>query len=138
MPYRLEYSAKDDKFRLLTAGGKNGHVVNLARMIRCALLEPYALRAYHPPQPQKETLVLELIDERNALERVMLHFSHLEKETVRLNDRKYRLTLRYDREDETELLIRVLSFGPMLRVTAPERFIALIRDRLQRQKSCEL
>ena len=137
VPYRLEYSAKDDKFRLLTAGGRNGYAINLARMTRCALLEPYSSQAYRPPQPQKETLVLELIDERNALERVMLHFSHLEKETVRLKDRKYRLTLRYDREDETELLIRVLSFGPMLRVTAPEPFIALIRDRLKRQPSIE-
>ena len=40
----------------------------------------------------------------------------------------------YDADDETEILIRVLSFGPMLRVTSPERFIKLIRERLRRQK----
>lgn len=138
VPYRLEYSAKDDKFRLLTAGGANSVTVNLGRMTRCELLEPYSPKAYHPPQPRTETLVLELIDERNALERVMLHFSHLEKETVRLENGRYRLTLRYDREDETELLIRVLSFGPMLRVVAPDSFIEQIKYRLQKQTSCGL
>ena len=107
-------------------------------MTRCELLEPYSPKAYHPPQPRTETLVLELIDERNALERVMLHFSHLEKETVRLENRRYRLTLRYDREDQTELLIRVLSFGPMLRVVAPDSFIEQIKYRLQKQTSCGL
>lgn len=138
VPRRLEYSAKDDKFRLLTAGGANSATVNLGRMTRCELLQPCSLCAHHSPQPKKKTLVLELTNERNALERVMLHFSHLEKETVRLEHRKYRLTLHYDREDETELLIRVLSFGPMLRVVAPDSFIAQIKYRLQKQTSCEL
>lgn len=138
VPYLLEYSAKDDKFRLLTAGRANSATINLGRMTRCELLEPYSPRAYHPPLPQAETLVLELTNERNALERAMLHFSHLEKETVRLDHWKYRLTLRYDREDETELLIRVISFGPMLRVVAPDSFIEQIKYRLQKQTSCEL
>ena len=64
----------------------------------------------------------------------MLHFSHLEKETVRLDENHYRITLSYEADDETEILIRVLSFGPMLRVTSPERFIGLIRERLRKQK----
>lgn len=44
---------------------------------------------------KKRILVLELTDERNALKRVMLHFSHLEKETERLDDTHYRITLFY-------------------------------------------
>ena len=43
------------------------------------------------------------------------------------------LRLRYDREDETELLIRVLSFGPMVKVTAPARLVAQVQARLRRQ-----
>jgi predicted DNA-binding transcriptional regulator YafY len=76
---------------------------------------------------------MELWDERNALERAMLHFSHLEKETVRLDGNKYQIKLRYDREDETELLIRVLSFGPMLKVISPDSFIENLKERLQKQ-----
>lgn len=135
VPFRLEYSTKDDKFRLLTSAG---FTVNLARITECELLEPYNVSAFCASKPDQRTLVLELTDERNTLERAMLHFSHLEKETVRLTDGRYQITLRYDHEDETELLIRVLSFGPMLRVVAPDRFISQIKQRLQRQASCEL
>ena len=79
-------------------------------------------------------MVFELIDERNALERVMLHFSDLEKETVRLDETHYRVELWYKQSDETEILIRILSFGPVLRVLEPEAFLGLIRERLKKQK----
>ncbi|BAK97706.1 hypothetical protein OBV_05080 [Oscillibacter valericigenes Sjm18-20] len=137
-PYRMEYSEKDDKFRLLTVGNRRCGVINMARLDSCELLEPYDPDLLHLPRRKTEALVLLLRDERNALERALLHFSHFEKETVRLEDRQYRITLRYEREDETELLIRVLSFGPMVQVISPDRFIALIRERLNRQESCEL
>ena len=86
----------------------------------------------------KDTVTFELEDRRNALDRVLLHFSHLEKETQRLDENRYRLTLRYEREDETELLIRVLSFGPMIKVTGPPHFEDLIKERLMKQITCGL
>ena len=80
------------------------------------------------------SLVLELKDERNALERAMLHFSHLNKETERIGEDLYKITLFYEREDETELLIRVLSFGPMVKVLFPEDFLGKLKERLEKQK----
>ena len=133
IPYRLEYSAKDDKFRLLTAVSHRGSVINLARVESCALLEEYDPDSFRPPEKRLHELVLLLHDERNALERVLLHFSHFEKETRKLDDRLYQIKLRYDREDETELLIRVLSFGPVLEVKGPAEFIALIKERVDWQ-----
>ena len=144
IPLRLEYSAKDDKFRLLTLIGKgpyqNGQprklrraTVNLARLESCALLEPYTPEDVQEPKELRETLTLLLKDERAAMSRALLHFSHFEKETVRLEDRLYQITLRYDHGDETELLIRVLSFGPMLRVLSPDSFAELVRERVERQ-----
>ncbi len=134
VPYKLEYSAKDDKFRLRLFAAHDGHTINLARIRSCELLEPYSEKAFTPNSPKRETLVLELRDERNALERVMLHFSHLEKETERLDENTYRMTLHYDREDETEMLIRVLSFGPILHVISPSGFITKLKERLDRQE----
>ena len=135
MPYRLEYSAKDNKFRLLAAGSRFGHTINLARIRSCSLLEKYDPDNIRPVQTNTCELTLLLHDERNGLERVLLHFSHFEKETLRLNDDLYQIKLRYDKDDETELLIRVLSFGPVLEVTAPNDFIALIKERLHKQTS---
>ena len=80
------------------------------------------------------SLELLLHDERNGLERVLLHFSHFEKETRRLDQRLYQIRLRYDRADETELLIRILSFGPVLEVCSPPAFVDLVRQRIARQR----
>ena len=85
-----------------------------------------------------DTIVFELEDRRNVLERVLLHFSLLKKETKKLDDRRYRVTLQYDRGDETEMVIRILSFGPLIRVVEPESFIALLRERIERQKQLGL
>lgn len=133
IPYKLEYSLKDDKFRLLTANNRTALTVNLARVTQCALMEPCAPGEYRPQPMRKQTLVLELTDERNALERCMLHFSHLEKETQRIGENRYRFTLRYEHDDETELLIRVLSFGPVLKVISPARFRDQLLARLDNQ-----
>lgn len=135
MPYRLEYSAKDDKFRLLALGRHQPHTINLARIRSCSLLDDAEFDFMAQPPEHNCELTLLLRNERNALERVLLHFSHFEKETCRREDGLYEIRLRYDKDDETELLIRVLSFGPVLQVVAPDAFIGLIRERLDRQKS---
>jgi predicted DNA-binding transcriptional regulator YafY len=135
IPNRLEYSEKDDKFRLITAGATRYATINIARITECILLGPYSEDEVRLAFTEKHKVVMELKDERNALERAMLHFSYLEKETERLDDRHYRITLYYDGDDETEVLIRVLSFGPMLRVISPESFIKQIKERLNRQKN---
>ena len=134
IPYKLEYSSKDDKFRLISANKREALSINLARITNCFLMEPYEEGDYQPKEMKKRKLILELTDDRNALERVMLHFSHLDKETERIDDSRYKITLFYERDDETELLIRVLSFGPVLKVIFPEDFIKKLVQRLEKQK----
>ena len=131
-PHHLEYSEKDDRFRLYAAGKRRLWVFNLSRILDC---RPAVSGVLMPLRAGKEqTLSFEVVDERNALERVLLHFSHLRKETKRLDAKRYRVTLAYDREDETEMVIRILSFGPMIRVTEPERIVALLKERIERQQ----
>lgn len=84
-------------------------------------------------EPERCAVTVLLTDERNALERAMLHFSHLEKVTERLDEKHYRLQLMYNKSDETEMVIRILSFGPLLRVQEPAGFIELLRCRLRKQ-----
>lgn len=136
-PWYLEYSSKDDKFRLIATDSLETWTINMGRIDSITVLN-HPVREPVPPAVRKRSLVLELIDERNALDRAMLSFSHLEKEAVRTGQNSYRITLFYDMDGETELLIRVLSFGPMLRVVSPDSFISLIRERLEKQKGCGL
>ena len=133
-PERLEYSEKDDKFRLYVMGGTFGSVINLGRMEACEVHNGRAECVDRPHRDRPRELQLEITDERNALERVMTHFSHFEKNVERIGDITYRMTVIYDADDETELIIRVLSFGPMVKAVAPERFIGQIMERLKKQK----
>lgn len=137
IPKKIEYSSKDDKFRLLGVSAKKvPYVINMAKIISCDLVERFdeEEQRYHSV---KEAIVLNLTDRRNALERVMLHFSDLEKETVKIDDMHYQVKLYYQKNDETEVLIRILSFGPMLKVIEPQSFVELIKERILNQKSCE-
>lgn len=131
--HRLEYSAKDDKFRVLCTAYGRTMTVNLSRMTSCELLDAYGDGDAAGPEVQRDTVVLHLTDERNALERVMLHFSHLQKETRRLEDGRYEMRLTYEREDETEILIRILSFGPVLEVVSPQEFRDKVKERIEKQ-----
>ena len=134
-PYGIEYSSKDDKFRVL-CGSATGtaYTINMSR-IRALDIKRQAVRGERVlPRIRKCHVDLELTDERNALQRAMLHFSDLQKETEKIDDWHYRIRLYYYRDDETEIVIRVLAFGPMLRVLAPDRFAGLIRARIEKQE----
>ena len=132
-PICLEYSEKDDKFRIRVRSPRGAMILNLARIHACepgcpSKAELPALSSGH------RELVLELEDRRNTLERALLAFSYLKKETIRLEGDRYRLKLWYPADDETEILIRVQSFGPTLKVLSPDSFVENLRIRLQKQK----
>lgn len=138
MPEYLEYSEKDDKFRLVTSGNRYVSVINLGRVISCEIYEG----EFKPQYTQKHLseshcITMELVDERNALERVMLHFSHFKKRAEKIDDNRYRVKVYYDRSDETEIVIRVLSFGPLVKVTEPRRFVGMIKSRLKQQREID-
>lgn len=138
LPERLEYSEKDDKFRLITRGTRHTTTVNLGRIVYCRRFNGEYTDQSGEERNTERSVTLVLTDERNALERVLLHFSHFEKQAERIDGKHYKLTVKYDGEDETELLIRILSFGPMVKVTGPDDFVELIKERLLRQKECGL
>ena len=78
---------------------------------------------------------MRIINKRNALERAMLHFANYEKNTVKIDENTYECLIYYNQSMETELLIEVMSFGPMLTVTGNERFLKALKERLKKQIS---
>ena len=131
-PHYLEYSEKDGRFRLIGSSKDRRYTINLSRITHCEAVWDGDYFPYM--SAEKASLTFELEDNRKTLERVLLHFSHLEKETKRLDENQYRVTIHYDRVDENEILIRILSFGPFVRVIEPESFISLLRERISKQK----
>ena len=104
--------------------------------MHCAFADAPEKESVEKQEPEHAQVILELVDRRNALERVLMHFAHFEKQVEKLDEERYRLSIVYDASDETEMVIRILSFGPLVRVTDPPAFVGLIRERLLKQRSC--
>ena len=125
MPKSIEYSSKDDKFRLRMLTARKERTLNVAQAIDC-----YPTDEVYVEDPivhfKTNTLTMEIADERNAVERVLLHFSHFKKSAEKTDSGCYRVKIEYQEEDSKELVIRILSFGPTLRVIAPQK----IKDQL--------
>lgn len=143
-PYQLQYSSKDDKFRLCCLQYRRGRfslntVLNVSRIEACHLSRqeiPSGISSmgFRPIQRCKEPVLLEISGERNSLERCMLHFANYEKHTQYSEERGvWVCSIYYDLADETELLITILSFGPVVRVLGPEPFLKQVRERVRRQ-----
>lgn len=145
-PYKLCYSGLNDKFRLLAAvyNPKTRQLskvtLNLARVISVSpsaltyrastddLCKLFSAPCENPP------IVLEITKERNALERFLLQFASFDRKTEYDPERDiYTCQISYDMADETELLIRILSFGPTIKVLGPQSFLAQVKDRVAKQ-----
>lgn len=135
-PSKIEYSEKDDKFRIISKVKNKVTILNVARIISCEIIDEkndVAISENGLPKKRRARVVLEIYDDRKAMERIMLAFAHFEKSAIQVDENTYRLTINYDSFDETELVIRVLSFGPMVKVLEPENFVSLIKQRIEKQ-----
>jgi hypothetical protein len=144
LPYKIEYSSKDDKFRVHAFRIHYGKIVrhsiiNISRISNTeisneSLEADISIDAYIKEHKYVDSVVIEISKERNAVERCMLHFANFEKRTEydETTD-KYISYIYYNKQDETELLIRILSFGPVIRVLGPDKFLNLVRERVKSQ-----
>lgn len=143
VPARLEYSVKNDKFRLLALKHARNkrmrlEILNIARIQSVHLTErtlssEIDLNAMIQATYYKEPLTLHIVNKRNALERAMLHFANYEKNTKKIDENTYECLIYYNQTMETELLIEIMSFGPMLTVVGNEKFLNSLRTRLRKQ-----
>lgn len=132
-PQKLEYSEKDDKFRLVGVSQIHSEIINLGRILSVAEKTSAEGMENKKTTFKTEKIILKVTDDRNALERAMLHFAHFEKRAEKVDEETYLLHLVYNKDDETELVIRVLSFGPLIEAVEPPHFRNLIIDRLKSQ-----
>ncbi|MCI8485099.1 MAG: WYL domain-containing protein [Lachnospiraceae bacterium] len=145
VPARLEYSVKNDKFRLLALKDRNDHrmkleILNISRIHSVRLTNrtldsQVDLNGLIQNSYYREPLKLHIVNKRNALERAMLHFANYEKNTTKIDETTYECLIYYNQTMETELLIEVMSFGPMLTVVGNEKFLKSLKERLQRQRN---
>lgn len=144
LPLALEYSQKNDKFRLCCRVVRNGRLSGSAT-VNLGRIETIRRTGYFPPKKSsaehffslrrcKEPVTVRVTDARNGVERFMMEFASYEKHTYR--DRatgECIVQLWYNTQDETELLIQLLSFGPVIEILGPPAFRAQAAARVDAQ-----
>ena len=144
IPLKLEYSAKDDKFRVYCGKISKGRItkystLNLGRITAIqlsgqAIEQHFQAQEYLHKVKCSEPVVIEITKERKAIERVMIEFSSYEKRSEYDEQTGICTTqITYNTNDETELLIRLLGFGPVLKVVSPPHFVNLMKERVKTQ-----
>lgn len=147
LPLRIEYSAKNDKFRLFCRAVSNGNLrggvtINIGRIREASLTGQRFLKTVSDaPSMEKffadrraQPVTVLVKPERNAPERFLLEFASYEKRTERdAESGSLTVKLYYDRADETELLIQLLSFGAAVEILAPKEFRAQAAQRVKTQ-----
>lgn len=144
LPLALEYSQKNDKFRLHCRNVRSGRVtggavINLGRIERIRRTgiipeQPHLLEKYFAARRCKEPVTVRVSTARNAVERFLMEFASYEKHTERnLETGECTVQLWYDRQDETELLIQLLSFGSVIEILEPPAFRAQAAERVAAQ-----
>ena len=143
LPLKLEYSRKNDKFRIYCAAYRDRHwnngLINLGRVISVRNTKHKAeyetdMAEYFAQRKCEEPVTVEVTPERNGVERFMMEFATYEKYTERdLETGVCTVKLWYDKSDETELLIRLLSFGPVIEIKSPQSFRKLAAERIHKQ-----
>lgn len=145
IPLKFEFSSKDNKFRFYSARIRNGCVDDYVCLNMCRILDVRAsnenfegvldLEKYIEKFEMEEPVIVEVYDKRNAIERFMVEFSSYKKysEFDRLTN-TCKTKIFYRKTEELEILIKLLSFGPVLRVLGPDRFLRLFLYRVQKQE----
>ena len=144
LPLKIEYSAKNDKFRVycqLIKYGKisDSGIINIGRIEEisgtghfCTI--PVNMNKYFAERKCTEPVTVRVTTERNAVERFFMEFAPYEKHSERdLTSGNCTVKLWYDKQDETELLIRLLSFGPVIEILGPPDFRQKVSERVMKQ-----
>jgi len=142
-PYKLEYSSKDDKFRLCGVRVRQGRMrslykLNLSRIRSVEVMEynrPENLASYIKRLRMPLPVEIEITNERNGFERIFTQLSNFERVSeYDENTGKCLMKIYYYEVDEMELLITLLSFGPVIKVIGPDCFKEQLVGRIARQK----
>lgn len=141
-PYKLEYGIRDDKFRLCGVSIYNekpkGFVkINLARILTITTLQQsfkLDFETYIAAKRKSEPIEIEVYNLRNGFERVFIGLSNYERISSFHEDTgKCSIKIFYTADDEQELLIQLLSFGPAIKVLGPVDFKSKFVERIQKQ-----
>lgn len=132
-PLHIEYSKRDDRFRLYVVDGasKCVRIMNLDGITYVNSCDSYFSSEDYQRilsdfvQKTSDSITVEFIDTRNIPDRLLNEFAPWQKrcELIDPETKLYRFTLYYLKYDEIDVLIRFMSYGPYISIVDKNHFI---------------
>ncbi|MDR3598700.1 WYL domain-containing protein [Clostridium sp.] len=149
LPIRIEYSLKDDKFRasLYSLDEERSIMINLHTLKSVKIADNVELKINRENVLKKlkekkycdTPITIELEDIRGAMERCFMSFSSFERSSRFIGDNKYEIDIYYYTFEEADVIRKIMSLGPYVKVKSPnnirEIIICKIRNALLFQKN---
>ncbi|MDE5834177.1 MAG: WYL domain-containing protein [Ruminococcus sp.] len=144
VPVRIQYSPKNNRFRIFVFKTDESRlsgsgIINIGRIRKirptgniCS--EDISIEKYFSHRECRKSVTVCISTSSNANERFFMEFAPYEKRTeIDLSSGKCAVTLWYDKQEETELLIHLLGFGSVVEIISPQEFRQKAKDRIFRQ-----
>ena len=134
-PTHLDYSQKDNAFRLFVKELK--YPINLENIKSVEITEEKPVKG--EASTAYKSLKVEIYDDTSRqyhFNRAIRTFSYFKK-TCKKTDKEntYELTVDYDTSDVSEIVIKILMFGPNMKVLEPREVIEKVTSKILRQKN---
>lgn len=140
-PVYIEYSKRDNCMRVRGVSQSNiAQTFNLERILEVIPIgesfrmeEAETVIEKHIEENKRE-LVVFFNETKNVPDRILTEFSCFKKKCVKWGDKRYCMTLYYDKEDTREILVRLLSYGSSINVFDDSGSVCHeLKERLRRQ-----
>lgn len=149
LPIRIEYSLKDEKFRasLYSLEEERSIMVNLHTLkdvkiaekdveisenINLEINREDVLKKLKEKRYCEAPIIIELEDTRGAMERCFMSFSSFERSSRTTSENKYEIDIYYYTFEEADVIRKIMSLGPYVKVKSPDRVRDIIIDKIKR------
>lgn len=142
-PYKIEYSMQDQKMRLIAVEYRNGEPKRIIR-IKLASIVGYRMvervkkidfKYYLQEEVLKEPLIIEVYPILNGIERVFIELSNYKREAFYDKERNLSIMkIYYEKADEMDLVLKMLSFGKVVKILSDGFIKEEVLRRINKQK----
>jgi len=140
LPIRIEFSLKDNKFRasFFSLSEERAILVNLHTLksvkitenIKLEVTREDVLKILKQKKYCNVPITIELTDIRGAMERCFMSFSSYERSSRFVGDNKYEIDIYYYTFEEADVIRKIMSLGPYVKIKSPSRVKHIIIDRI--------
>lgn len=106
--------------------------VELVHDMKLNIHKQEVLKLLKEKRYSKEPIVIEVTDERAAMERCFMCFSGFERTSRSLGDNKYEIKLNYYTFEEDDVIMKLIALGPFVKVISPQRVIDVVVRKIKK------